>query len=290
MARGTWDDDDMVDRFSPTVRRRVLGMQLAKLRGAAGLTGEQAARELGIAQGHLSQMEHAHRSVNKAQLLALLSIYKADESKSAELMLLHSTLKQPAWWQGMGVPAGSYVDLEAAAACVRSFDHGVISGLLQTAEYAAEVIRRTDPDADEATVAQRVSVRSQRAELLNEGLKLWAVIDEAALRRTVSDRSAMADQADYLANRTEELPHLQVQVLPFAVGAHVSMEGGFAVLEYEDHPTLAYTEKWGLGNWLERGSEVDQALLRWDRLSAEALKPADSLKYLRKLAKELHDG
>ncbi|BCJ29828.1 helix-turn-helix transcriptional regulator [Actinocatenispora sera] len=290
MATQAWNDEDVADRFSPTVRKRVLGLQLARLRRAAGLTSEKAADELGVGQGHLSQMEHAHRSVNKAQLLALLSIYKVDESKRAELMLLHQTLKQPAWWQGMGVPAGSYVDLEAAAARIRSFDHGVISGLLQTPEYSAEIIRRTDPDADEAVVSQRVSVRSQRSELLADGLKLWTVVDEGALRRIVADRGVMAAQVEHLADRAEQLPEVQVQVLTFDAGAHVSMEGGFAVLEYEDHPTLAYTEKWGQGNWLERGSEVDQASLRWDRLSAEALKPADSIKLLRKLAKELRDG
>jgi transcriptional regulator with XRE-family HTH domain len=290
MATQAWNDEDVADRFSPTVRKRVLGLQLARLRRAAGLTSEKAADELGVGQGHLSQMEHAHRSVNKAQLLALLSIYKADESKRAELMLLHQTLKQPAWWQGMGVPAGSYVDLEAAASIVRWFDHGLVNGLLQTPEYAEEVIRLTDPTADAAAITQRVDVRMQRAELLDDGLRLWTVIDEGAIRRLVGGREVMARQIEYIADRYEALPTLEVQVVPFGIGGHVAMEGSFAVLEYEDHPPLGYTEQWGQGNWLERGAEVDDALRRWQKLSGDALAQADSLKLLRKIAEDVRDG
>jgi len=290
MSEQAWNDEAMADRFSPTVRKRVLGLQLARLRRDAGLTSEKAAEELGVAQGHLSQMEHAHRSVNKAQLLALLSIYRADESKRAELMLLHQTLKQPAWWQGMGVPAGSYVDLEASASIVRSYDQGMISGLLQTKEYAAEVIRLTDPGADPESIEQRVTVRAQRSELLDEGLHLWAVIDESALRRLVGGRDVMAQQVEYIADRYEALSTLEVQVMPFEVGGHVAMEGSFAVLEYEDHPTLGYREHWGQGNWLERGIEVDDALRRWQKLSGDALSQGDSLAYLRKVAEEIRNG
>lgn len=287
MSYQPWEDRTVPDRYSPTVRKRVLGIQLRKLRNAAGMTGEQAAGEVGLKQGHLSQMEHAKRGVNKAQLLAFMTIYKADEKTRDQLMLLFSTLSKPAWWQGMGVPAGSFVDLEAEAEEIQSFDLALISGLLQTEDYAAAAIPAGALELSDEEVAKRVSVRRQRADLLDEGLKLWTVIDEAALRRHIGGRAVMAAQLEHLSDRAEALPNLTVQVIPFAGGGHMSMESSFAVLKYADHPPLGYVEHWGKGDWLELGYEVDAAISRWNHLSASALDPRKSIDFVRKIAKEM---
>lgn len=279
----------MAARYSPTVRKRILGIELRKIRERRGLTGQRASAEIDISPGMLSSIETAKRNVTKAQLMALLDVYRIDNSDPvrSQLLLLHQTSRQPAWWQGMGVPAGSYVDLEAEAQEIRSYDALMVPGLLQTERYAEEIILATSDGLTDDEIAQRVKVRRQRAALLDQGLKLWTIIDEAALRRIVGCVEIMREELGYLADRIDALPNLTVQVLRFADGAHQGLDGGFALLYFEDHPPLGCTERGEVQTWLEKGYEVDSARLRWDHVLSVASSERNSASYIRSVAREL---
>lgn len=249
------------------------------------MTGEKAADEIGVSQGQLSRMESAHRTVSKSQLRALLAVYGAPESDQALLLEIHGQLRRPAWWEGMGVPEGTYVDLESEAHEIRSFDLSLLSGLLQTREYAEPVIRAMAPDVSEHEVTKRVDVRLERTELLDQGLKLWAILDEAAVQRAVGGRPTQINQLRYLLERAQ-LPNVTIQVLPFDTGEHIGMDGSFSLLTFEDHPPLGYVEQFGRGLWLEKEAEIRRTQFHWEHLLSTALKPQSSLDMIRDIAQE----
>lgn len=279
----------MADRYSPTVRRRVLGIRLRRAREAAELAQEDAAQQIGMVRTVLSAIENGHRVIRKGDLIALLGIYGTPEVERMRLLEMHPYLRQPAWWRGQGVPEGSFVDLEAEATEIREWDLGLIPGLLQTEQYADAAITSLVPDLAHEERAQRVSVRRQRAELLDGGLKLWAIMHESTLRSQFGGRKIMGEQLLYLADRAE-MTNVTIQVLLFDAGGHGGAEGSFVVLDFEEHPPLGYTEKFGKGSWEEREPEVMALRSRWERLLSTAEEPRRSIALVREIAQEMEDS
>ncbi len=169
---------------------------------------------------------------------------------------------------------------------IRSFDLGILTGVLQTRRYSDRVIRAMAPDAKPDDIVSRVEVRQQRSELLDQGLVLWSVIDEAVIRRAVGGPSVQQEQLRYLIERAK-LPNVTLQVLPFAAGEHIGMDASFSILAYDDHPSLGYVEQFGKGLWLEKESEVHRVQFHWEHLVGTALKPGSSLEMIAAIAEEM---
>src|SRR4029450_5090535 len=121
-----------------------------------------------------------------------------------------------------GLPHWSlpYVDLESAAVMIRSYEAQFVPGLLQTEEYMRAVIQGALLDDTPDVAEQRVQLRLTRQTLLDrEGApRLWAVVDEAALRRPVGSREVMRTQLERLIEAAE-LPNVTPQGLAVAAGA-----------------------------------------------------------------------
>ncbi|QBI56131.1 hypothetical protein EKD16_21890 [Streptomonospora litoralis] len=85
------------------------------------------------------------------------------------------------------------------------------------------------------------------------------IIDEAALRRPLGDAEVMRKQGEYLL-RVGQLPHIDLQVLPFSVGAHAALGSAFTVLDFLGavDPTIIFTDSIGGGLFEESPEEVDQ--------------------------------
>ncbi len=84
-----------------------------------------------------------------------------------------------------------------------------------------------------------------------EPLKLWGIVDEAAVRRVVGGPEVMREQLDYLLTVTE-LPTVQFQVLPFDAGAHPGMTGSFVVMGFAEvvGPDIVYIDSQaGISSW-----------------------------------------
>src|SRR6202035_1799344 len=92
----------------------------------------------------------------------------------------------PTWFE-------PYVGLEEAAASIRSYEIQFVPGLLQTADYARAVAMLGYPTRSEAEIERRVSLRMARQAVLARATptRLWAVLDEAALRRPIGGADVM---------------------------------------------------------------------------------------------------
>ena len=190
----------------PTVRLRRLAAELRRLRSAAQLSRENVEEQTGINEGTLYRLETARARPQRRTLMALLDLYGADASLRSDLLAIAQGADNQGWLRpyhsALPEEYTAYISFEAEARSVRNYESLFIPGLLQTEPYARAVITGTLPMATQTEVDQRVQARIERQQLLDrdEPLELWAVIDEAAIRRLVGGREIMHAQVVHLAD------------------------------------------------------------------------------------------
>jgi hypothetical protein len=214
-----------------------------------------------------------------------------DGEHADDLVQVARDARQKGWWHLYGaVLTGAYVGLEAAASWIHSYEAQVVPGLLQTEDYARAMMRHARPGTAEPDIDRRVHVRMARQSLLiqSDPLDLWVVLDETVFHRLVGGATVMRVQLDRLLD-AGRLPNVTLQVLPFAVGAHVAMDGPFTILGYDDaaDPDVVFAENAAGGLFLEKDEELSQYHDIFDRLRATALPPDQSAAYIADRLEEL---
>ncbi|GAA4207246.1 helix-turn-helix transcriptional regulator [Streptosporangium oxazolinicum] len=276
---------------SPTVRRRRLAAELRSLREAAGLTMEEVAQALDMSRATVSRLETGKTARPRPRdIRDILDLYGAEDAHREAVMDLVRGARERGWWeQYKGVFTGSYVGLEAEASSIDTFEPLVIPGLLQTSAYTAELIRAS-LSYDPAELDKRLEARMRRQEILQRPNppRYRAIIDEAALLRTMSKKEVMRDQLRKLID-TQPLEHVTIQVIPMSAGPHVGMWGQFVILGFPD-PTdqnVVYVETPTDNLYLEEPEQLERYNLMMQRLVANALGADASIAYLSELIDRL---
>jgi transcriptional regulator with XRE-family HTH domain len=282
-------------RGGPTVLRMLLGIQLRRLREAANLTPDQAGYEIRASRSKISRVEHGRVGFKERDVSDLLSLYGVTDPRERERMLaLAQQANNQGWWAKyddiMPDWFESYVGLEQATSLIRTFELQFVPGLFQTEDYARGVTMLGHRSAPSDEIQHRVSLRMQRQKILHldDSPRIWAVIDESALRRPLGGVDAMKVQLRHLIEVTE-YPRVTLQVMPFSRGGHPAAGGSFTVLRFAepDLPDIVYLEQLTSALYLDRRDEVDHYMEVMNRLSAEADTPADSARLLEQIAKSL---
>ncbi|MET8157908.1 helix-turn-helix transcriptional regulator [Sphaerisporangium sp. NPDC005289] len=274
---------------SPTVRRRRLASELRQLRERAQLTLEQVAERLGWSITKVSRVETCKVGVTPKDVERLLGLYEVTSSKREEIVGLARDAQKKGWWHAYGdLPTeyATYIGLEAEAASVRCFASEIIPGLLQTEDYARAVIRAALITSPPGEIERRVQVRMARQRLLSEvpPLRLWTIIDEAALRRAVGGPDVIRDQMRRLLD-VADVPTIAVQVLPFGAGAHAATCGAFELLEFPERadPDVAFLENLTGSLYVEDERDVYRYTLAFDHLRAKALDLGESCELIAEI-------
>jgi hypothetical protein len=162
--------------------------------------------------------------------------------------------------------------------------------LLQTGDYARAVTMLGYPNATERELDRRVALRLARQVVFTrpEPPNIWAVLDEAVLRRHVGGPEVMQRQIKHLVDMAQR-PNVSIQVVPFTAGGHAAAGGPFSILRFAefDLPDVVYLEQLTSALYLDKPEVLDSYLIVMDRLSVEAMTPAMSLKYMKGLLKDL---
>lgn len=278
----------------PTVLRRLLGAQLRRLRERQGITREEAGYAIRASGSKMSRLELGRVGFKERDVADLLTLYGVtDETDRESLLALARDANSPGWWHRYGdvLPGWfeTYVGLEEAAALVRTYEVQFIPGLLQTEEYARAVISLGNSTAPPEEIEQRVSLRITRQKLLTRGEspRLWAVVDEAALRRPIGGRDVMRGQIERLIEATK-LPGVILQVLPFRVGGHTAEAGAFSILRFpeSDLPDVVYVEQLTSALYLDRRDDVDSYMEAMERLCVVSAPPDETAEILSRILQE----
>ena len=192
---------------SPTLRRRRLSAELRALREVKGMTSVEATKRLDWSSGRLTRMERGEWvRPNPRDIRDLLDLYEVnDERKREYLLTLAREGRQRGWWhpyrEMLSERYSTYIGLEADAASVLTFEPLMIPGLLQTADYARGLLAGGPSEHGTDEIEKRVEIRLERQKLLtrdDDPLRLWAVMDEAVLRRSMGGPDVARGQLGHL--------------------------------------------------------------------------------------------
>ncbi|MFI6341214.1 DUF5753 domain-containing protein [Streptomyces sp. NPDC050535] len=286
----------MSDPSGPTVRRRRLGGELRRLRERAGFDQAAAAAHLECSTSKISRVETGQGLAKVIEIRSLLDLYQVTEdAERAVILTLHKTAGEVGWWEqaeyeevlpsGLGV----YVGLEFDARSVQTWELGYVPGLLQTAEYARAVLEsvpRRAPDEVDRLVQVRM-LRQKRLAQASDPLELWAVIDDAVLRRPIGGQAVRRAQLKALADSAAQ-QNITVQVYPSTIkDVHPGLRGSFSLLDFGPaDPRIGYVDSPSGNAFLEKDKQVRTLVDTYDRLRAGALDPEESAALLYNLAAE----
>src|SRR6201996_6645848 len=251
----------------PTVQRLVLGSQLRRLRESRGISAEQAAESIRGSHSKISRMEHGRVGFKERDIGDLLTLYGVGPGDEREALLsLARGANTPGWWQAYAdiLPhwVEPYFGLEAAASFIREYELQFVPGLLQVEDYARAVIRLGTLTSEDE-VDRRAKARMARQEILHRDSppKVWAVLDEGALRRVIGGPRVMRAQLRHLIDMCDH-PAVTLQILPFSAGAHRALGGPFTILRYTepDLRDVVYIEQLTSALYLDKPTEVDAYL------------------------------
>jgi hypothetical protein len=287
--------DPPADVSGPTVPRVMLGNQLRRFREEAGIGLDRAGYEIRASRSKISRMENGRVGFKERDVADLLTLYGVTEEKLRGGMIsLVQQSNAPGWWSKYDDVVAdwfeAYLGLEAAASVIRSFELQFVHGLFQTEDYARAVTLLGHTSAPAAEIERRVSMRLKRQDLLTgpEPPQVWSVIDEGALRRPVGGRAVMQAQLNRLIE-VAGLRQVTVQVVPFGRGGHAAAGGSFTVLRFgeADVPDVVYIEQLTSALYLDKREDVDHYMEVMNTLSAEALTPGRTRRFLTEIARDI---
>lgn len=278
----------MASASGPTARRRQLGAELRRLRGSTTL--EEAGQAAGVSRMTVARYEGKTGPVRWVVVDALARFYGAPDAQREALVELAKNAKIVGWWQSYADAIPDWITplitLEDEAVEECHWAPTYVPGILQTRAYATAVIQAVEARATEDDIMRMVDVRMMRQEVLKRDTPphLWAIIDEAAIRRCVGSAAVMAEQLAHLLASAQS-PQVTIQILPFSAGAHAAESTGFVILrgptENLDVVHLSYLSG---GLYLEKPAELDKHRVVFDYLRSQALAAGESSEMIAEVA------
>jgi transcriptional regulator with XRE-family HTH domain len=230
----------MVESPDPAVLRRRLQIELRKSREATGQSQKEVADALAWSPSKLLRIENGAVGVSVTDLRALLEHYGVKDRKKKDQLteLALGSRKLTTQGYGRSIPQSliKFWNLRSSAVRVRHFESLLVPGLLQTEEYAREVIKAySTPNLSQTDVDDRVAARMDQQSLLDreDRPELYFIIDEAAVRRWVGGAGVMRNQIENL-KKVSDRPRVTIQILPFKLGVHGGIRGPFQILEFSE--------------------------------------------------------
>ncbi|GAA4451476.1 helix-turn-helix domain-containing protein [Phytohabitans houttuyneae] len=294
---GLPEQDRPVD--GPTAVRIIVGAQLRQLREERGLTRAEAGETIRASESKLSRMELGRVGFKVRDVKDLLTLYGVDDETEREAVLARvRQANEPGWWQPYSDVTPNwfqrYLGLEATASLIRTYEVAFVPGLLQTEEYARAVMRLNHGVGQLEEVERRVRLRLERQQVLTrpDPPRLWAVVDEAALRRPVGGKRVMRDQLESLISVVIKAPNVSLQVVPLAAGGYAAAGSPFTILRFPQAslPDVVYMEQLAGALYLDKREDVDHYFDAVNRLFVEAAPVRDTVRILDRIIHDLDEA
>lgn len=271
----------------PSALHMRVGAQLRRYRLARQISREEAGWHIRASDSKISRMELGRSPSRERDVADLLTLYGVDGDERHGLLALVRQANAPAWWQPLAdvVPAwtASYLELEQAAAMIRTYDLHFVPALLRTPDYTRALLELSH-DAAPAELARRVALEQGRQRVLTaaDPALLWAVVDEGALRRGLGGPAVMRGQLEALAAATR-LPNVRLHIASFQPDTLAMAGLPFAILRFAEPelPDMVHVEQPTGAFCLDRPLDVEQYALAMDRACAAAVPPGHAEEFIR---------
>jgi DNA-binding XRE family transcriptional regulator len=212
-----------------------LGKEVKQARRAAGFKSQDAlARALGFSRTVIAKIETGERPPSPDVAAALLELFP-ELGKFRELSEIAREQRGtiPNWFE-------EWVEIERIATVLRGWEPLQVPGLLQTADYAGELLG-WGPDSG-GDLERSVSDRLERQKLFDRdnAPEVWFLLGEFVFSNLVGSAEIMRAQIDHLAAMAQR-PHVTIQIVPASAKAYGGMSGAFAIADTPEE-MAAYLE------------------------------------------------
>ncbi len=211
---------------SPTVARRLLAQTLRDRRHELGIDVKTITNHLGFSRNYWSAIENDRSLLAPDKFELLFDLLRFNEAEQAELRTLRQDSRKRGWW--MDYPAleseerreiRQFYGLEAGAQHVQTWEGAIVSGLLQTEEYARAIISSA-PEVSMVDIEELVEIRMRRQKRFrtNAPPRLTSVMSEAALHQEIGGPATLQRQLNELIATVEDHPDtVDLRIVPFSV-------------------------------------------------------------------------
>ncbi|MFI6440543.1 helix-turn-helix domain-containing protein [Streptomyces sp. NPDC050759] len=277
----------MVQRREPTARQMRLGVELRRLREAAGLTTIEAAALLGVNRVQITHIESGITGVSEQRVRRLASHYACTDQEFIEALVSIATDRTRGWWEEYrGLLPTPFLDLSELEHHARFLHHVAVlyvPGLLQTEGYARAVFSSRLPELPHEELELRIQHRKARQKI---AIPYQALVHEAALRIRVKDRATSRAQLARLLELSEA-EHVTLRAIPFdlddfAASSTMTYAGGplpklDTVVRDAPHGSVL----------IDSEAQLNIYRTRFHMVEAVSLEPNESRDFIHRLAKEL---
>lgn len=283
----------MPRRQPPTARQARLGLELRKLREAAGLKAREAAELIGADSVQMSQIESGIVGVSEQRLRLLAASYACTDPELIDALVVMATDRTRGWWEEyrghLPTPFLDLPELEHHANHRWDVEFLHVPGLLQTSDYARALFSYVNPEFPDDEVEQWVEHRMKRRIIFErpDPVRYETVIHEAALRIRVGDRATSRAQLARILTLSEA-EHITVRVIPFDLDGFGG--AGSAMVYAGGHvPQLDTVVRDGPNGpvFLDAEAQLSRYRTLFRRVEAVSLAPERSRDFIHRLTKEL---
>jgi hypothetical protein len=286
---------EMKRPVGPTIPRWQLGERLRQLRGAQDQ--KIAADRLGCSLRKIHSIESGEVRIIKTELEALLDLWGHDDPEEREyFMELQKLGNTRGWWSKYGrlpTPFAEFLGIESAATQIEIFEPLVVTGLMQTREYARAHEAGVTPGQTAEQVERQVNLRLDRQTAVlkpEDSPEIWAIYDEAVLHRVVGGPAVMREQLLHLIDLTDAKT-ITLQVVPFEQGGYPGTLGQLNIFSFDEelHTPVGYVESQAGNLYMEKPEEIRRLVTAYNHIRSTALSPEQSVKMLKQRAQSLKE-
>lgn len=276
---------------SPTVRRRLLAAELRRLRADSGKTAEDVGRHLGWSKAKVSRYELAQGGLKPTDIEKLMEFYGVHGSQREQLLSLAEDATGKGWWEAysdvLWEGHTAFIGLEAEASSILEWQINAVPGLLQTEQYAWEVLSGAQEyfTTPRRAIQRQLETRLTRQQLLTRAkpVEYEAILDESILYRLRGDPLVMRAQLLHLSDMAG-LSNVTIRILPFNVNHALSVDS-FAILRFDNADEAALPDVVSVEHLrgefhVEGDKEAHEFLLAFRHLAGASLDPGDSRELL----------
>jgi transcriptional regulator with XRE-family HTH domain len=287
---------------SPTVRRLRLAAELRRLRIDARKTAEDVGRILGWSKAKVSRYELGQSGLKPVDVARLLDVYRVQDKRRDQLLALAEEATLKGWWESYSdvLTEGhiAFIGLEAEATTILGWHINVIPGLLQTEQYAREILSGYNEVApiSPRTIERRLETRLIRQHLLDrhEPPEYVALLDESVLYRQHGDRPVMRSQLGRLADAAE-LPSVTIRILPLQRSRGLATDS-FVILKFGKahetalHNVVSIEHLSSSQLYVEGDADTHTYELAFRHLEKISLPPSDSRELIMTASRQVWGG
>lgn len=240
------------------------GAELRRYRTEKGWSQEKLAEQINYSLSLVGMIENARRVPSRDFATRCDEVLETGGALM-RLWPLISREAYPTWFR-------PFVESEREATSLKGYEPLVVPGLLQTEDYAREVLRTGQPGITPEQVDELLGARMDRQQLLTktDPPMLWVVMDAAVLHRAIGGEAVMQKQLEHL-HEVAQNPRITIQIIPKETPAHPGLSGAFAIASFRGGPDIVYLETAANGHIVQRLEDIEAMTCVFDALRSEAL-------------------